>query len=326
MASILKERILIGEVACGPTYRESAYKQLKDYYFDDDNIFYYILTDDKSYFDSLERKNLVVKELEDYYSIFPEIEPYEKFLKSTSKEDYATKFIETDWKFPFSTYRFILHQAIQLEITNIAMMCTDSFVGLETIANSEKFFTKRNRLYVTVSQWDVAIWNCNMHEVAKRLEAHHKLIIDSPIIRVYDQAGRIFIAKDLDQVKKLFEIWHDVTVFLWKNNLQGLFKSSYVYADEHVVAPIYHVLGINRNNEYESPEEISHWNNSHHRIMIVKHNGIRERFWVVMGQNPDNMKHFISAKSYDDFLKLNNMTEDDVERLAGWKQFCENRT
>jgi len=323
MASILRERILIGAVACGPTYRESAYKQLNDYYFDDDNVYYYVLTDDKGFFDSLQRKNLVVKQLEEYYSIFPEIEKHETFLKSTSAEDYATKFLETGWKFPFSTYRFILHHAIELEITNVALMCTDAFVRLDTMSTVNNFFDRKNRLYCAVSLWDEYIWNGNITEVLRRLQFEHNLIMNSTVMRVYDQAGRIIIARDLDQLKKLFEIWHDVTVHLWKHNFQRLFYGPYVVHDEYILAPIYHVLGINK--DPEPPEQEGYWINCAGQLITVKHNALRERFFSVIGGNPKNAEMMKGATSYEEFLQINGLTEEDVENICGWKNFCENK-
>ena len=59
MSSIIQEPLVIGYTCCGPTYRKSVYDKIKDYYFDDDNLYYCILTDDKSYFSDLTIKNLI---------------------------------------------------------------------------------------------------------------------------------------------------------------------------------------------------------------------------------------------------------------------------
>jgi len=63
----LNEKIAICFTCCGPTYRQTAYEKLENYYFDNDNIYYCILTDDRNYFNGLKRKNLIVNELKDFY-------------------------------------------------------------------------------------------------------------------------------------------------------------------------------------------------------------------------------------------------------------------
>ena len=102
MSSIIQEPLVIGYTCCGPTYRKSVYDKIKDYYFDDDNLYYCILTDDKSYFSDLTRKNLIVNELKDFYSEFPDLEKNEYFLESTNEQEYADNFIQTNYLFPFS--------------------------------------------------------------------------------------------------------------------------------------------------------------------------------------------------------------------------------
>ena len=77
MHSKFKEKVAICYSCSGESYRESALKNLQDYYFDDENLHYFIITDDKSYFDGVQRKNLVVNELKDFYEEFPLLEKYE---------------------------------------------------------------------------------------------------------------------------------------------------------------------------------------------------------------------------------------------------------
>ena len=57
-----QDKLAICYVSCGPTYRESLLKKLNEKYFDHENLYYFILTDDKSYFRDLPFKNLCVKE------------------------------------------------------------------------------------------------------------------------------------------------------------------------------------------------------------------------------------------------------------------------
>ena len=138
----LKEKIAICYTCCGPTYRKSAYDKIKNYYFDHEDIYYCILTDDKQYFKDLDRKNLIVNELEDFRAEFPKLKDKEFFLQSSDKNDYAKKWVDQGYLFPFSTYRFNVLQAIKLNIKNVALLCTDAAINF----NTSFFITDRNVL------------------------------------------------------------------------------------------------------------------------------------------------------------------------------------
>ena len=126
MHSKFKEKVAICYSCSGESYRESALKNLQDYYFDDENLHYFIITDDKSYFDGVQRKNLVVNELKDFYEEFPLVEKYEALIDAKDKSEYAQKFVDTNYQYSFSLMRFHLLQAYRSEIKNVCMMCTDT--------------------------------------------------------------------------------------------------------------------------------------------------------------------------------------------------------
>lgn len=269
MKSILDEKIAVCYTCCGPTYRESAKRQLINKYFDDDNIYYCILTDDKSYFDGIERKNLIVNELKDFYKDFPNLEKNEAFLESNNKEDYANQFIKTNYLFPFSTYRFNLLQALNLGISNIALLCTDTYMNLIPDNNwgfNNTFFNNKNFLYNTVSQWDSSIENQNMTIIKKILKDKYKFKVDK-IVRIIDAAARLFIFKNIEEVKYFFEVWNHVIETLYKENKIYLFEGSYVIHDEYILAPIYNAFKLTPKHDL-------------YKIFTVNHDQINERFWT----------------------------------------------
>ena len=125
------EKIAICYTCCGPTYRKTALEKLNNLHIDNPNLYYFVLTDDKSYFNGVTRQNFIVNELKDFYPEYPELETYEPFLESTSKEDYAEKFLAQNYKFPFSTNRFHFKQAKEFGVHNIAMLGTDTDINLD---------------------------------------------------------------------------------------------------------------------------------------------------------------------------------------------------
>jgi hypothetical protein len=292
MQSILNEKIAIGYVCCGPTYRESLKDKLENLYFDDDNIYYCVLTDDKEYFKDIQRKNLYVNELKDFYEEFPNLERNEKFLESDDKNDYAKKFVTNNYLFSFSTYRFLLLMAYRLEIKNVSMLCTDTYINFDVFNNS--FFENKNYFYNATSEWDDYIWNRDMHLVAQALQLKFNLLPDQKV-RILDAAGRLYIAESLEHVKELFDIWNTVVEHLYQINYMHVFRGTYVINDEYILGPIYNVLNLNKREVHcNSP------------IFVVKHAILKERFWRV-GGGGEIKEH----TNWEEFLEINNLKDGD---------------
>jgi hypothetical protein len=270
MSSILNEQMVVAYTCCGPTYRKSAYDKIKNYYFDDDNIYYCILTDDKSYFSDLKRKNLIVNELKDFYSEYPNLEKNEFFLESKNKKDYAQKFITLNYRFPFSTYRFNILQSIKLGIKNVVLLCTDTVIDFNYF-NNELFKTK-NLIYNAVSLWweninnnDNKVGYTNMKIISDFLKKYN--YVYSEKILVLDEAARLFIPESLENLTTFFNIWNEVIEFLYNSGNYKEYFGSYVIHDEYILAVIYDFLKMN----------ISH---NSGRIFEIKHNQKIERFWM----------------------------------------------
>jgi hypothetical protein len=275
MKSILEEKIAVCYTCCGPTYRESAKRQLTNKYFDDDNIYYCILTDDKSYFDDVKLKNLVVNELKDFYKDFPDLEKNEVFLESNSKEDYAIKFVDNNYLFPFSTYRFNLFQAANLGISNIALLCTDTYINFKPEPEWESgsdfgfkndVFKKKNSIHNAVSMWPSPITGHNMGLISDILKKDFNLIADDTVT-VVDAAARLFIFENIKQVTKFFNLWNNIIEKLYSTKKISVFEGSYVINDEYILAPLYNTFKFTI-----SPDIF--------RIFTVKHDQTNERFWA----------------------------------------------
>ena len=270
----LTERLAICYTCCGPTYRQTAYDKLKNYYIDDDNIYYCIITDDKSFFADLDRKNLIVNELKDFYLEFPNLEKNEFFLESTDKWDYGKKFDDTLYVFPFSTYRINILQAIRLGITNVAVLCTDAHINFEVLSNNMEYFFKiKHMIYNAVSVWyNDTTTNC-MNDIVNFLETNYDIKVDKTVT-ILDAAARLFVSDSISDLQLFFDIWNDTMNFIYDNDLMRNYKGSYAANDEYILAPIYNALN------WCNPYNIAlHARND---LFVVQHDIENERFWRVL--------------------------------------------
>lgn len=287
----LKEKLVIAYTCCGESYRKSLKHKLKTIYFDNDNIFYCIVTDDKEYFSDVKLKNLVINELKDFYKEYPLLEKNEAFLESTSEKDYAKKFNETEYRFPFSTFRFNLLQAWKLGIQNVCMMCTDTYFNFDTFNN--KFFNEKGRFWNAISEWDEDIEKWNMKLVVNILENDLGLQVD-PIVRILDAAGRLYIANDLESLKKLFDTMNFVVEKLYENGHMKLFYGQYARNDEYIMGPVYNALGITQNKFHHYRCDILCKG-----LFTVKHGQLTERYFKSSG--------LVDHIDYDEFLRINSL-------------------
>lgn len=296
----LKEKIAICYNCCGPTFRKSAYDKIKNYYFDHENLYYCILTDDKKYFEGLERKNLIVNELKDFREEYPKIKDKEYFLESADRNDYAAKCTNEGYYFPFSTFRFNILQAIKLNIKNVALLCTDTTIKFDPTFFNDELFDKKEMLYNAVSEWYKETTEHHMQYPIKILKEKHGLNVEGTI-KILDAAARMYIPENLESLKKLFYIWNDVVETLYENEEMIHFRGAYVMNDEYILAPIYHALNLTQRGLQclQVPPE-----NPGSTIFDVQHNATYERFWScgqVVG-----IKHHTN---YEEFLKINNLPD-----------------
>lgn len=258
------DKVAICYTCCGPTYRETAKEKLLNFHTDDENIYYFIITDDVDFFDGIERKNLVVKNLKEFYQDYPHIEKYEYFLESDNKEDYGKKFIETKYKFPFSTNRFNFLIAKEYGIKNVVLLGTDTDFYIERYKNINE---KNNKIYNCVSRWEQNTTENNMDFIVKILKNKFDLNVDEKVM-IFDAAGKLFCFESIDFMMKFFNIWDEVMKEIYETKNVNLFWGSYAINNEYILAPIYDAIGI------KGPEK------DFMRLFNAKHNPEVERFWM----------------------------------------------
>ena len=216
-----------------------------------------LLTDNKEYFNQCTRKNLIVNELQDFYSEYPEIEPYEKFYTGMTAEEhynYITMNLGAGSKFSFSVYRFNLIQAQRLGITNVAMMCVDSCFSFKRMVEMNvlgktfnHMFSCKNKLYNAVAIYGTTKNHCSQLELTwKTLKEKYNYETTDEIVPTPDAAARLFIFESEEQMMKLFTIWNEMVVHLYETKQIGLYEGSRVINDEFLLGPIYHMVGINQ--------------------------------------------------------------------------------
>ena len=259
------EKVAICYTCCGPTYRESAREKLINTHYDDDNIYYFVITDDKEYFEGIERKNLVVNELKDFYGEYPEIEKNEWFLESESAEDYGKKFNELNYRFPFSTNRFHFKQVEPYGITNVVMIATDTDFVFSNLNNN---LEPKNNLINAVTRWKERTSEHNMHYVVDILKEEFNLDVEEELW-IYDGAAKFFIFDNIEIMMRLFEIWTKTMKILHEKNIIKKYQGSYAVNDEYILAPILNALGIVWFNKGSYPI-----------LFQVNHNPKKERFWL----------------------------------------------
>ena len=266
--SKFNEKICVCYTPCGPTYRKTTLDKLNSIYFDDPNICYSVITDDKEYFKDVKLKNFIVKDLKDFYDEFPHVEEYEAFLESDSVDDYAEKVVKPRYLFSFSSMRFHLLHAKEFGATNVALLCTDSTLNFSQI--DDDFLSKKDMIYNAVSIWPIPSTEHKTKIVVDMLSEKYSLNTDKEFM-VYDAAARFFVFKNLDKMSGFFKIWHDIITDLYLTGKITHFTGWIMYNDEHILAPIYNVFDM------VGPDDFTICN----RLFDVKHNKEEERFWAV---------------------------------------------
>lgn len=259
----MNDKLAICYTCCGPTYRKTAKDKLINLHTDNDNLYYFVITDDKSYFKGIKRKNLFVYELKDFYSEYPHLEKYEYFLDSDSAEDYGKKFNKLKYRFPFSTNRLNLVLAKKHGVTNVALLGTDTDLSIEKFNHIKE---KDNRLYNSVGRWYKKTNEKNMPYVVDILKNDYQMNVEENIM-IYDAAGKLFCFESVEFMDKFFTIWDEMMVKLYEKDLIKKFQGSYAVNNEYILAPIYDAIGIKAGKTLSG-------------LFVVKHNPKEERFWM----------------------------------------------
>ena len=260
------DKLAICYTCCGPTYRKTARDKLINLHKDNKDIFYFVITEDVDYFKDVKRKNLIVKNLKDFYNKYPHVEKYESFLESKSPEDYAKKFLKIQYKFPFSVNRFNFVLAKEYNIKNVALLGTDTDIML----NSYKSLKHRdNKIYNVVGRWHEATSNFNMPLIVDLLKTKYNLTVDEKLM-IFDAAGKLFCFDTIDYMMRFFNIWDDIIETLYTTNSIHLFQGPYAVNNEYILAPIYNVLNILDGQKFGDVAQ----------LFEVNHNPEVERPWI----------------------------------------------
>lgn len=301
----IDEKIAICYTCCGPTYRKSVLKLLKNYYPENKNLFYCIITDNKEFFQELNIKNLIINEVKDFYKEFPLSEKYEPIISVDSPLEYSKIFMEKDYKFPYSIMRYHLKQIENLDILNVAFLSTDTVFDLENYITHKDIIQKeKNTIYNTVSIWIESNKNTLGKVIDNRLKEDFNINLGDEEFFVYDEAGRFINFKDSKTQIELFNIWNDLIFALYKNNEIGSFKGWYVIHDEVLLGALYKILKINK----PLNESVSG------KILKTNHIPEIERFWMFNNEgNINNNKMFNKERltRKTDLIKNDSLTEYD---------------
>lgn len=260
-----EEKIAICYSCCGPTFRESTLDKITNIYEDRENLYYFILTDNKDYFSSVKRKNFYVNEPKDFFDEYPLLEKNEPLIYADSKDEYAKIFLETRYTWSFSLMRLHLLQALEKEISNVMMLCTDTHIHLDML---DHFPEGKDRIFNAVSEWDVQKTEHGADIISDYLLKKYNYTV-SETIRVLDAAARYFRFSSLEKMEKFFVVWNDTIEYLYETKLINRFKGSYNVNDEYILAPIYDMFKLN-------------WYSRHagYPIFEVNHDIGKERFWM----------------------------------------------
>lgn len=261
------QKIAICYTVCGPTYKLSTVEKLRNR-VKADNIYYFVIADDRNYFKDVEDTDITIKELKEFYEEYPEIEPYEFFEEATDLKEYGDKFLKNNYVFPFSTMRFHIKMAHDMGITNVALLATDSDFRFELV--NDELLEDKNKLYFAVSHWPP--YESELVKIQVIADVIKDLWgIDAPVPKmVYDEAARFYVFDTLEFMNKFFRMYHELIIEIFKRNLmRQYFCGPVVYNEEVILAVLYSVLGISG----VDPGKVG--------LFHVNHDLAKERPWTV---------------------------------------------
>lgn len=270
------KKIAICYACAGPTYRASALKKL-ECRVKADNIKYFVLTDDKQYFNNILDQDIIVKELNEFYAEFPETEEYEFFIKTDSIEEYGNSFLKRGYVFPYSVMRFLIKMAHDEGITNIALLGTDTDFNFSVV--TDELLSDSDKLYCAVSWWPPYENEIRLIKIIQDvIKDLWNIEVPAPTM-IYDEAARFYVFNSVAFTNTFFNMYHRLVVELFKRNfLRTYCMGSYAYNEEIIMAVLYSALNIQGMDPGLVP------------LFAVKHDSPTERPWTV-GAGPWETKN-----------------------------------
>jgi len=246
--------------------REITLWQLTNKWFDNDNVYYFIITDDKSTFENCDRKNLTVNTVDEF-----EVHPIEQ--------------LNSGHPHSFSLMRFHLQQIKPYNITSFGLFCCDTIIREGHYFDSSTFSKVINGISSTPY---LTFVHCGVGEIGAQTgiirhsdvnEDYQQTYLDSlkflksaynwepktEYILIFDGAARFFNFKETNEVDLFFEIW-DYLIHEHYKDLELIKKGGNIVNDEYILSPLYDMMGLkwdnNSTNNYLPFE-------SHHLLSLL---------------------------------------------------------
>lgn len=293
----LNNKVAICYTCTTKIVREIVLWQLTNRWFDNDNLYYFIITDDKSVFSDCQRKNLIVNDILEYNT-------------------HVLEKPQSPWPFSFSLFRFHLQQVKPYGITNLGMFCADSIFREEFYNNPQQLENvinnitqEPNTLYNHVNVFSINAktglqtighthppYRDIFLNTLSYLKQEYNFTPTSEIIKVPDAAVRFFNFDDENKIDFLFEVWEKVIKHFYNNPFTDLFgnlTSGTIINDEYILGPIYNMLGLEPSlvKQNESYPFVSH-----HKIMKLTQ--IKEATIDLNKSLQENFETYIKDEDY----------------------------
>ncbi len=249
------EKIALCYTVAGPTYKKSALDKLKTR-IKNNNILYIVITNDKNYFSEVVDTDVIVKELKEFYSEYPEIEQYEYFLETEDLKEYGDAFLTKDYSFPFSVMRFHLKVAAEFGITNVGLLATDSDFKFNLV--TDQLLSKKNILYNAVSLWPPDELDLQKIDIIREVINNlWNVTFENPNM-IYDEAARFYVFESIEFMNKFFSMWHELIIEMFKNGTIKHFRGTFMHNEELMLAVIYKMLHITHPDPFIGLFDINH--------------------------------------------------------------------
>lgn len=320
-----KEKLAICITVCGPSHRSLALKRLLDFdlYPDLENLYFFVLTDKVNYFKDVKRKNLIVRNLKEFYKDYPEVEKNEFFLEWDDDEDiegYGKKYNDTGYKFSTNLQRFHIKMAAEYGITNVGIFNCDSWVFLDKLKDC--FFNQdKNLIYWTgggghyegvyyvergeppnehfqgmIDRGEIA-GNCMLAGILKSVSLPLLDKINSNFgtnlscedkVMIYDGAAQLYSFVDTDIMFDFFNAWNFATKDLHETGDIEHFSIHpyWIRCNDYMLPIILNAMDIRSGSEFFAKQNQPDLEQEVLFIMRVRHDWDAERPWTV----PQNLK------------------------------------
>lgn len=315
-----KDELVISYWAIGPTYRRELKENLARQPLSKNWFNIIILTDYPNDFaEFVHNKNiLAVLDIAEQRELHPWSIELEKLAPATTDEAvYSTEFNklrQVNQQFSYSLHRFSLPWISSNGFSKFILLDADVRLINYDETNTEDYiesFINANFMNMPsgykmkflpgriIEKTDMFVGK--LHDVLADLIEQEfseiRIPRDFVNIRIGDGPIKIYKFDDSNEVLKYFDVWNFVTKNMMGKYRQMLFENHmvgpYAVNDELLIAFINKFLNI--------PSEYNSVN-----YFTIAHNTFKTRYFAMVSGN------YLSANSLEEFLKINNITLDDI--------------